>query len=636
MNIPYRVPLLVSTDDVAVNLGVQEPKSVALDLSVGIYARVGELQTKSRTYIPTTSPQTDTITADDGFDGLEAVNVSVNAVQEGELIQSEMFEVPQFIQVDNTGLITAVGNGQDTVFPVSSSGWLNAGENGVTLYLYGEATKQLPTQPATTVTPTESAQTAVASGKYTTGNVDVAAIPSNYVGSAVERRDSTDMTASGATVTAPAGYYENPANKSVTIGTAGTPTATKSAVSNNSVTVTPSVTNTTGYITGGTKTGTAVSVSASELVSGNKTIAASGTEDVTNYETVSIPDVGGYEGAIVGNYITENGIRKWRPNVGIEVFDAGWIDTGFKYEPVTFYAVPANTTITPTESAQTIGGADYMMEGAVTVNAIPSNYVGSGVAQRTSSNLIVYGRDVTVPSGYYANDAMASIPYGTEGVPTATKGAVSNHSVSLTPNVLNTEGYIEGGSISGIPVTVSASELVSGSETKTANGTYDVTNLAELVVNVGGGGGSEWTHIATAEMTVNTTSTSAASAGTISCGSTIVDKDSIIYVRVRDNEGKRAGYFAGSDAYFMNYNKANGSTSAFAVPAVLCYRYTASSAWAGTAGQYGVYGYSISNAGVVTIRRRYNSNYSLTINSTYTVDVFKLAYPTGYPAIFDI
>lgn len=31
---------------------------------------------------------------------------------------------------------------------------------------------------------------------------------------------------------------------------------------------------------------------------------------------------------------------------------------------------------------------------------------------------------------------------------------------------------------------------VEGSETKTANGTYDVTNLAQLVVNVSGGGGS--------------------------------------------------------------------------------------------------------------------------------------------------
>lgn len=179
------------------------------------------------------------------------------------------------------------------------------------------------------------------------------------------------------------------------------------------------------------------------------------------------------------------------------------------------------------------------------------------------------------------------------------------------------------------PTTASAADVAQGKIFFDASGSQQTGTAS-------GGGGSNWTLLGSTELTVNTTSTSAASAGTISCGATAADKDAIIYVRVRDTEGKRAGYFAGSDAYFMNYNKANASTSAFAVPAVLCYRYTTSSAWAGTAGQYGVYGYSISNAGVVTIRRRYNSNYSLTINSTYSVDVFKLTYPTGYPAVFDI
>ena len=55
-------------------------------------------------------------------------------------------------------------------------------------------------------------------------------------------------------------------------GTQGTPIATKGTVSNNSVSITPCVTNTAGYIAGGTNTGTAVTVSASELVSGNKEI----------------------------------------------------------------------------------------------------------------------------------------------------------------------------------------------------------------------------------------------------------------------------------------------------------------------------------------------------------------------------
>ena len=44
--------------------------------------------------------------------------------------------------------------------------------------------------------------------------------------------------------------------------------------------------------------------------------------------------------------------------------------------------------------------------------------------------------------------------------------------------------YITGGTKTGTAVSVSASELVSGSETKTDNGTYDVTNLKTLVVNI--------------------------------------------------------------------------------------------------------------------------------------------------------
>ena len=103
-------------------------------------------------------------------------------------------------------------------------------------------------------------------------------------------------------------------------------------------------------------------------------------------------------------------------------------------------------------------------------------------------------------------------------------------------------------------------------------------------------------------------------------------KDKIIYVRVRDKSGKRNGYFYGSDAFFMNFYKANGATTTLATPAVLIYRYN-SDALAATAGQYGVYGYSINSSGTLTIRRRYNSSYSLTVNSTYTVDVYELTPP---------
>lgn len=147
---------------------------------------------------------------------------------------------------------------------------------------------------------------------------------------------------------------------------------------------------------------------------------------------------------------------------------------------------------TPSETAQSEtvtadSGYDGLSSVSVSVSAISSTYVGSGITRRSSSDLTASGATVTVPSGYYSAQASKAVSSGTAGTPTATKGSVSNHSVSVTPSVTNTTGYITGSTKTGTAVTVSASELVSGSQTVTSNQTVDVTNLAELVVNVSGG-----------------------------------------------------------------------------------------------------------------------------------------------------
>ena len=151
-------------------------------------------------------------------------------------------------------------------------------------------TLQLETQATKVVTPTEAAQTAVEAGKYTTGAVSVAAIPSDYVGSSIPRKDSLIVT--GDEIKAEAGYYANDATAKIDAGEEGTPTAEKGLVHNHSIDVTPMVTNKTGYIVGHSLTGTPITVEANELVSGTQEITATTAVqdeiDVVNYRYVKV------------------------------------------------------------------------------------------------------------------------------------------------------------------------------------------------------------------------------------------------------------------------------------------------------------------------------------------------------------
>lgn len=124
----------------------------------------------------------------------------------------------------------------------------------------------------------------------------------------LQSKTYTVSSAGTASVTPDSGYDGlSQVDVSVPTGSEGTPTATKSAVNNHALTVTPSVTNTAGYISGGTHTGTAVSVTAAELVSGTKSITANGTGiDVTQYAAVdvAVPTSGGASNIVQGTFTT--------------------------------------------------------------------------------------------------------------------------------------------------------------------------------------------------------------------------------------------------------------------------------------------------------------------------------------------
>ena len=169
--------------------------------------------------------------------------------------------------------------------------------------------------------------------------------------------------------------------------------------------------------------------------------------------------------------------------------------------------------------------------------------------------------------------------------------------------------------------TAAASDVASGKYFYTAAG-------VKTQGTASGGGGSAWTLLATATLTVNTTSTSAASAGTVSCGTAAFTADKLIYVRIRDKAGKRAGYFYGSDTLFWGFTKANNTTTTNTYAARSGYGYNSSSQWLSASTSYGVYGYSIDSTGKLTVRRRYNSSYG-TINGNFLVQVYSIDFPDG-------
>jgi len=292
------------------------------------------------------------------------------------------------------------------------------------------------------------------------------------------RRSSSDLSVNGDTVTAPAGYYASSASESVASGTEGTPSASKGAVSNHSVDVTPSVTNSAGYIAGGTHTGSPVSVSASELDSGTKPISSNGNDiDVVGYAAVDV-------------------------SVSPTVDDL---------------------SVTPSESAQTFRASGYNLDGfdEVNVSAVSADYVGSNIPRRYYADLSATGPTVSVPAGYYPNAVGKNVASGTAGTPTASKSAVSNHSVDVTPSVTNTSGYVTGSTKTGTPVTVTASELASGDKAITSNGNnIDIVGYETVSVNVPGGGSSKNVQVAAGVNRVNTTSYTAITGQSITVATT--------------------------------------------------------------------------------------------------------------------
>ncbi len=179
-------------------------------------------------------------------------------------------------------------------------------------------------------------------------------------------------------------------------------------------------------------------------------------------------------------------------------------------------------------------------------------------------------------------------------------------------------------------------------KTITENGTYSAEDdsadgYSSVTVNVPtGGGASSWTKVAETSYQVSTTSTSSADVAIWETGHReLWNSDKMVYVRIRDTEGTKDGYFFGTDNLFWNSNALSSGASSSNVSGRVCIKklpgneglsFFATSSATG----YGVYADTIYSDGYIRIRKRYSSNYSLTIDGTYKIEVYMIDYPIPF------
>ena len=393
----------------------------------------------------------------------------------------------------SAGYISA-GNKNGTAVSVSASELVSGNKaitsNGTGIDVANYATVSVdvggggsPTIESLEVTPTETEQT------YNSSSVDgykpvvVGAISSTYVGSGITRRDDTDLSTSGATVTVPSGYYAEQETKSVSTMTLPTATdaaattgyASKATVSRSTsdqyINIAPGYNSAGGYykisaVANGSATGpSSLSGTSASISTGTNTITLTKTS-VTTTPTVSAGYVSSATASTATVTLTASATVNPTPTASGKTVTV----------PAGYY------------TAQTTKDVDTMTLPTSASSSATSGYTSKATISRsTSDQYINIPTGYNTAGGYYKISAVANgsvtapstISGTTANVSTGTNTLTLTKTVSVTPSV-TTAGYISAGTAGNSSVSLTASVITKAATTyhpstssqSIASGTY--------------------------------------------------------------------------------------------------------------------------------------------------------------------
>ena len=299
----------------------------------------------------------------------------------------------------------------------------------------------------------------------------------NIVTGNIPTKTSSNLTASGATVTVPAGYYVSQATKSVTTATQATPSVSISP----SGLITASATQTEGYVSAGTKSGTKqlttqgmktitpstnsqTAVGAGVYVTAPITVAAIPSQYVDN-STVDAVESDVMSGKKFGaNGSVKTGTFTIDSELSTQDDLIAQIQAAVDSLPEAGGAEPTlqNKTVTPTTSSQTVS-ADSGYDGlnTVTVNAMPTATQATPSISVSTSGLIT--ASATQTAGYVSS-----------GTKSATKQLTTQAAKTITPSTSSQTAVASGVYTTGA-VTVNGDSNLVASNIKSGVSIFGVT-----------------------------------------------------------------------------------------------------------------------------------------------------------------